>query len=124
MMENEVRNTKEIKDLETRIELIMEQWKCTPFLTRKDFYAKQIHELAFLKNNTKYCKILKMESTVDDFWVEQMFEQNKNNGYVARFYSDSSYAGLYCICYAGDSVSSLGVRFVRDKKFKKGNKKC
>jgi len=35
-----------IQKLEKIIEINMEEWKSTPFLVKKEFYAKRIHELA------------------------------------------------------------------------------
>ncbi len=63
-------------------------------------------------------KELKMDSssTNDDFFFKQPFPQNKKRDRVARFYSDSDYACLYCVGYSSGSDSNLGVRFVRRTK--------
>ena len=60
-------------------------------------------------------KELKMDSssTKDDFFFKQPFPQNEEKGYVAWFYAVSGYAYLYCGWDAGDSYSTLGVRFLR-----------
>ena len=73
--------------------------------------------------NSKYAKQLKMDgsSSKDDFFIQQPFDLNRKNGYVARFYAGSDYASLYCNYYSDDSCSTLGVRFAR--KISKGKKK-
>ncbi len=73
--------------------------------------------------NSKYAKQLKMDgsSSNDDFFIQQPFELNRKNGYVAWFYMNSGYAGLNCGRDSDDSYSTLGVRFVR--KILKGSKK-
>ena len=73
--------------------------------------------------NSKYAKQLKMDgsSSDDDFFIQQPFDLNRKNGYVARFYVDSGYADLICYGDSGDSDSSLGVRFA--KKIQKKNSK-
>ena len=109
---------KDIMALPETKEKIKKGWRLMSAFRKKDF----VNEVAFLKNNHKYCSILKMESTKDDFWVEQMFEQNRKNGYVAGFGSVSGYSYLGCGGGADDSSSALGVRFVREKKFQKGKK--
>jgi hypothetical protein len=65
--------------------------------------------------NSKYAKQLKMDgsSSKDDFFIQQLFDLNRKNGYVARFYAGSVYADLGCGGHADDSDSALGVRFVR-----------
>ena len=67
--------------------------------------------------NSKYAKTLKMDgsSTKDDFFIQQPFDLSRKNGYVARFCTNSDYAGLGCCMYSGYSGSTLGVRFVRQK---------
>ena len=72
--------------------------------------------------NSKYAKQLKMDgsSSKDDFFIKQPFDLNRKNGYVARFIAYSDYAFLYCYRYSSNSVSYLGVRFVR--KISKGSK--
>jgi len=74
--------------------------------------------------NSKYAKELKMDgsSSEDDFFIQQPFNLNRKNNYVARFFADSDYAGLYCDIDSDYSVSDLGVRFVRKKIFKKSKK--
>ncbi len=82
--------------------------------------------------NSKYAKQLKMDgsSTDDDFFIQQPFDLNRRNGYVALFgmYSGNAYLG----CWIGSDGcdSTLGVRFVRkiskgksDKKASKKNPK-
>ena len=68
-----------------------------------------------IANIPKYAKILKMDgsSTKDDFFIQQPFNLSRKNGYVARFCSGSDYAFLYCNRDAGNSISALGVRFLR-----------
>jgi hypothetical protein len=65
--------------------------------------------------NPELVKELKMDSssTKDDFFIQQPFDLNRKNGYVARFYADSGYASLYCGEVADYSYSSLGVRFAK-----------
>ncbi len=67
--------------------------------------------------NSKYAKTLKMDgsSTKDDFFIQQPFDLSRKNGYVARFYTLSGYADLYCYLFSDCSDSTLGVRFVRQK---------
>jgi hypothetical protein len=71
--------------------------------------------------NSKYAKTLKMDgsSRSDDFFIQQAFDLNRKNGYVARFYAYSDCAGLYFGRDASDSYLHLGVRFVRPLKKKK-----
>ena len=71
--------------------------------------------------NSKYAKTLKMDgsSSKDDFFIQQPFNLNKKNGYVAGFYADSGYAGLSCDRDSSYSYSDLGVRFC--KKIKEGS---
>ena len=73
--------------------------------------------------NSKYAKQLKMDgsSSDDDFFIQQPFDLNRKNGYVAGFYVDSGYANLYCGRDSDDSGSALGVRFA--KKIQKKNSK-
>ena len=73
--------------------------------------------------NSKYAKQLKMDgsSSKDDFFIQQPFDLNRKNGYVARFYVDSGFAYLDCDRGSDYSYSSLGVRFA--KKILKGSKK-
>ena len=74
-----------------------------------------------IANIPKYAKKLKMDgsSNKDDFFIQQPFDLNRKNGYVAGFNMDSDYANLYCVRYSDGSDSNLGVRFVR--KIKKSN---
>ena len=71
--------------------------------------------------NSKYAKTLKMDggSDEDDFFIQQPFDLNKKNGYVAGFGADSDYASLDCDGDSSGSDSYLGVRFC--KKIKKGS---
>ncbi len=88
---------------------------------------KPEEELLSLKIIGKICehpdliKKLKMDSssTEDDFFFKQPFPQNEKNNYVARFSADSDCAYLVCNWDSGYSYSTLGVRFVRKKNFKK-----
>ena len=75
--------------------------------------------------NSKYAKQLKMDgsSSEDDFFIQQPFNLNRKNGYVARFVVGSDCAVLDCSRDSDDSISSLGVRFTRKiLKGSKGNK--
>lgn len=78
----------------------------------------------FLANHPEYSKILKMDgsSIKDDFFIQQPFKLNRNNNYVAGFYSDSGYSGIGCGGDPSDSGSNLGVRFCRALK-KRGSRK-
>lgn len=69
-------------------------------------------------SNSKYAKILKMDgsSIEDDFHIQQPFELNKKNGYVARFDAGSDWADMDCDRYPFSFGASLGVRFKRVKK--------
>ena len=71
--------------------------------------------------NSKYAKTLKMDgsSSEDDFFIQQPFNLNRKNGYVAWFYMNSDSADLVCRYYSDGSYSTLGVRFCRKKIFKK-----
>jgi hypothetical protein len=78
-----------------------------------------VEQCIFLANS-KYAKELKMDgSSSDDFFIQQPFNLNRKNGYVARFYADSGYAYLGWDWYSFDSNSTLGVRFVRQISGKK-----
>ncbi len=74
--------------------------------------------IGIICENPSLLKVLKMDSssTNDDFFFKQPFPQNKKKGYVARFYAYSDYANLDCGGDSSDSVSYLGVRFLREKK--------
>ena len=65
--------------------------------------------------NSKYAKTLKMDgsSDEDDFFIQQPFNLNKKNVYVAGFCANSGYAYLDCDWYSSDSYSYLGVRFCK-----------
>ena len=67
--------------------------------------------------NSKYAKTLKMDgsSSKDDFFIQQPFNLNRKNNYVARFGAYSGYADLYWYWNSSVSDSDLGVRFVRKK---------
>ena len=71
--------------------------------------------------NSKYAKQLKMDgsSSNDNFFIQQPFNISRKNGYVARFYAGSDYAGLNCGGNSDYSYSDLGVRFVRKIKGKR-----
>ena len=71
--------------------------------------------------NSKYAKTLKMDgsSSKDDFFIQQPFNLNKKNGYVARFWAGSGCADLGCGGGSSYSDSGLGVRFC--KKIKEGS---
>lgn len=71
--------------------------------------------------NSKYAKTLKMDgsSSKDDFFIQQPFDINKKNGYVAWFFAGSDCAGLGCGRVSSGSYSYLGVRWVRKIKGKK-----
>jgi len=60
-------------------------------------------------------------SSKDDFFIQQPFNQNRKNGYVAGFCVVSGDADLYCYRDSDDSDSTLGVRFAR--KILKGSKR-
>lgn len=74
-----------------------------------------------IANIPKYAKILKMDgsSTDDDFFIKQPFDLNRKNGYVAWFCADSDCVDLGSGRNSDDSVSDLGVRFVKKIKAKK-----
>ncbi len=76
----------------------------------KGFRLLKANEIIFLHNNKKYRKLLNMEDTWE--FIEQPFELNKENNYVARFDADSVGAVLDCYGDPRDSYSGLGVRFV------------
>ncbi len=82
------------------------------------------HEEVVWLANSKYAKQLKMDgsSLKDDFFFKQPFNLSRKNGYIARFYAGSGYAGLYCGGGSSGSDSDLGVRFVRRTKGKKSSK--
>jgi hypothetical protein len=78
-----------------------------------------IEQCIFLANS-KYSKTLKMDgsSNSDDFFIQQPFNLNRKNNYIAQFYSDPDWSNFDCFGGADDSRSSLGVRFVRPLKKK------
>jgi len=65
--------------------------------------------------NSKYAKQLKMDgsSSSEDFFIQQPFNLNRKNGYVAGFYAYSDYAYLGCRDNSDYSYSALGVRFAK-----------
>ncbi len=52
--------------------------------------------------------------------IKVMVKFNEDATRVARFFAVSVFANLYCFMYSDDSISTLGVRFVR--KIKKSKK--
>lgn len=86
-------------------------------LSKREKELLTIERCKFLANNPQYAKILKMDGSRsnDDFFIQQPFNLNRKNGYVARFVAGSVRADLYCYWDPVDSCSSLGVRFVRKK---------
>ena len=72
--------------------------------------------------NSKYAKDLKMDgsSSKDDFFIQQPFDMNRKDGYVAGFGADSDGCDLYCGRVSDGSCSVLGVRFC--KKISKAKK--
>jgi len=85
-------------------------------LSKREKELLKVEQCIWLANS-KYAKTLKMDgsSSKDDFFIQQPFNLNRKNNYVARFYADSDYAYLVCGRGADDSDSALGVRFVRKK---------
>ncbi len=75
--------------------------------------------------NSKYAKQLKMDgsSSDDDFFIQQPFNLNRKNNYVARFDVGSDCADLVCDGGSGGSVSALGVRFAKKIEKPKNSKK-
>lgn len=86
-------------------------------VTPKDWRLMTYIEAVELANSD-FAKVLKMDgsSLVDDFFIQQPFNLNKKNGYVAGFSADSDGAVLNCFRNPQYSNSDLGVRFVRDIK--------
>ena len=82
------------------------------------------HDQCVFLANSKYAKQLKMDgsSSNDDFFIQQPFDLNRKNGYVARFYANSDYCYLYCGRNSDFSDSSLGVRFAKKISKKKSVK--
>ncbi len=78
-----------------------------------------------IANNPKYAKILKMDgsSSHDDFFIQQPFNLNRENGRVAWFGVVDS-VDAYLGCWGGPdySNSNLGVRFARKISEKKKSK--
>ncbi len=74
-----------------------------------------------IANIPKYAKILKMDgsSSSDDFFIQQPFDLNRKNNYVAWFFAGSDYAYLNCYWDSDGSNSTLGVRFVKKLKVKR-----
>lgn len=64
--------------------------------------------------NSKYKDKLNLDDSYE--FVQNPDNISKENGYVARFYADSGYAGLGCGGGSSGSDSVLGVRFVRKTK--------
>ncbi len=86
-------------------------------LKKPDEELLTLKMIGIICENPNLLKELKMDSssTSDDFFFKQPFPQNKEKGYVARFFAGSYYADLSCYWYSDDSGSYLGVRFVRKK---------
>lgn len=78
-----------------------------------------IEQCIFLANS-KYSKTLKMDgsSTDDDFFIQQPFNLNRRNNYIARFYSGPGGSDFGLNGVADGSDGALGVRFVRPLKKK------
>ncbi len=71
-----------------------------------------VSELIFLHNNGEYRKKLNLENTWE--FIEQPFEFNKKQGYVAGVYCYSGGVSIDCIRGPFGSISALGVRFCRN----------
>ncbi len=83
-------------------------------LSKRESELLTVEQCIFLANS-KYAKTLKMDgsSDEDDFFIQQPFNLNKKNVYVAGFCANSGYAYLDCDWYSSDSYSYLGVRFCK-----------
>jgi len=64
--------------------------------------------------NSKYKDQLNLEDTYE--FVQNPDNISRKNGYVARFFAGSYFAGLVCGLYSSFSYSFLWVRFVRRTK--------
>jgi len=80
----------------------------------KGWRLLKISEIIFLFNNKEYNKALNLKDTWE--FIEQPFELNKKNDYVATFGADSGGADLFCVRGPLNARASLGVRFCRDIK--------
>ena len=82
-------------------------------LSKRENDLLTVQEVIFLVNHPKYSKILKMDgsSSNDDFFIQQPFNLNKNNNYIARFNANSVGAYLYCGGDPSYSNFALGVRW-------------
>ena len=81
-------------------------------------FEKQLltrQECETILKDSEISKLLKMDgsSNDDDFFIQQPFNLNRKNGYIAQFDADSDSVYLYCRVNSYDSGSTLGVRFVR-----------
>lgn len=87
-------------------------------LDKREKELLTIEQCIFLANHKKYSKILKMDgsSTQDDFFIQQPFELNKKNNYIARFNAYAGRAGFYCCRDPSGRDSVLGVRFCKARK--------
>ena len=70
-------------------------------------------ECVKLHNNISWRKKLNLKDCW--FFINDIFELNKANGYVMRFVADSGREGLVCYGDPAVSYSGLGVRFARTK---------
>jgi len=70
-------------------------------------------ECVKLHNNISWRKKLNLKNCW--FFINDIFELNKDNGYVMRFFANSDWASLDCDKYPTIVDSGLGVRFARTK---------
>lgn len=81
----------------------------------KDESIPTYEQIQWLRNS-KYRDQLNLLDTWE--FVQNPDKISKENGYVARFYADSGRVYLGTDCDSDDSLSTLGVRFLRKKFFK------
>jgi hypothetical protein len=104
-------------DIEVEKEVTQKGTKFEDLVIPKGWRLLNYDEVIKLANS-KYAKELKMDgnSDKDDFFIEQPFDFNKKNNYVAWFWADSNWVSLICGTFHTNSNSSLGVRFCREVK--------
>jgi hypothetical protein len=88
----------------------------------KEIYGKDFEKMLLTKAQVEvldasktYRKIFKMRTWNNDFFIQQYNQENKNQGYVAVFYSGGDWSYFDSDVDSGSAGSCRGVRFVRKK---------
>jgi len=102
-------NIKVEKEIHHKVKSYNEMIKDMP----KGMRLLRTDEIIFLFNSEKYNKLLNLKDTWE--FIEQPFNLNKQNNYVAWLLAGPDVAGVGCDRLPGGACASLGVRWVIDE---------